>query len=189
MSTKVRIVKAMVFPTVVYRCQSWTLKKAEHQTIDAFELWCWRRLLRVPWTTRRSNQTTLQEVNPEYAVEGLTPLLWPPDLKRWLTGKDPDAGKEWGQEEKGAAEDQMVGWHHRLNAHEFEQTPGHSEGQARLVCYSPWGHKESDTTEELNIRSSKKIRRYCTSQLSIHPFNESTYNVSGTKILCIWNWS
>ena len=79
----------------------------------------------------------------------------------------------------------MVGWHHRLNGHEFEQTPGHSGGQARLVCYSPRGHRESDATEQLNSRSLKKIRRYCMSQLSTHPVNESTYNVSGTKILCI----
>ena len=75
------------------------------------------------------------------------PILWPPDVKSWLTGKDPDAGKDWGQEEKGVVEDEIVGRHHRLNGHEFEQTPGDSEGQGSLACCSPWGHKESDMTD------------------------------------------
>ena len=82
--TKVRLVKAMVFPVVMYGCESWTIKKAEHQRIDAFELWCWRRLLRVPWTARRSNQSTLKEINPEYD-EAVTLILWPPDVKNKLT--------------------------------------------------------------------------------------------------------
>ena len=121
---KVRLVKAMVFPVVMYGCESWTVKKAEHLRIDAFELWCWRRLLRVPWTTRRSNQSILKEVSPECSLEGLMlklklHQLWPPDAKSWLTGKDPDAGKDWRQEEKGTTEDEMVGWHHRLDGHEF----------------------------------------------------------------------
>ena len=77
------------------------------------------------------------------------PLLWPPDVKSWLTGKDPDAGKDWSQEEKGRTEDEMVGWHHRLHKHEFEQAPGDGEGQGSLVCFSPWGHRESDMTERL----------------------------------------
>ena len=76
-----------------YRCESWTIKKAEHQRIDAFELWCWGRLLRVPWTVRRSNQSVLKEINPEESLEGETPILWPPDVKSQLIGKDPDAGK------------------------------------------------------------------------------------------------
>ena len=79
--TKVHLVKAMIFPVVMYGCESWTIKKAEHQRIDAFELWCWRRLLRVPWTTRRSNQSILQEIIPEYSAEAETPILWPPDVK------------------------------------------------------------------------------------------------------------
>ena len=109
--------------------------------IDAFKLWCWRRLLRVPWTARRSNQSILKEINPEYSLEGLMPKLrlqhWPPDAKNWLIGKDPDAGKDWGQE-KRATEDEMVGRHHPLNGHEFEQTSGDSKGQGSLVCCSPW---------------------------------------------------
>ena len=85
-------------------------------------------------------------------AEAEAPILRPPDAKSWLTGKDPDAGKDWRQEEKQATEDEMIGWHHRLNGHEFEQALGDSEGQGSLVCYSPWGHKELDTTEWVNNR-------------------------------------
>ena len=81
--------------------------------------------------------------------EAVTPILWPPDVKNWLIGKDPDAGKDWRQE-KGITEDEMVGWYHRLDGHEFEETPGVGDGQRSLVCCSPWGLKESDTTEWLN---------------------------------------
>ena len=113
--TKVRLVKAMVFPVVMYGCESWTIMKAEHWRIDAFELWCWRRLLRLHWTARRSNQSILEEISPEYSLERLmlTPILWPPDAKNRLIGKDPDARKDWRQE-KGTAEDEMVGWHHDM---------------------------------------------------------------------------
>ena len=125
LQTKVRLVKAMVFPVVMYGCESWTVKKAECWSIDAFELWCWRRLLRVPWTARRSNQSILKEISPGCSLEGLmlklkTPILWQPDGKNWLIGKDSDAGRDWGQEEKGTTEDEMVGWHHWLNGHEFD---------------------------------------------------------------------
>ena len=115
LSTKVHLVKAMVFPVAMYGCESWTVKKAEHWRIDAFELWCWRRLLRVPWTSRRS-RVFIGRTD----AEAETPILWPPHVKSWLTGKDPDAGRDWGQEEKGTTEDEMVGWHHQLNGHEFE---------------------------------------------------------------------
>ena len=84
--TKVHLVKAKVFPMVMYGCESWTMKKAEHQRIDAFERWCWRRLLRVPWTARRSNQSILKEINPKYSLQGdaevEAPILWPPDMKK-----------------------------------------------------------------------------------------------------------
>ena len=122
-------------------------KKAEHQRIDAFELWYWRRLLRVPWTTRRSNQSILKEISPEYSLEGLMlklklqyfgHLMW----KNWLIGKD------WRQEEKGTTEDEMVGWCHWLNGQ--EQTPGVGNVQGSLACCSPWGRIESDMTEWLN---------------------------------------
>ena len=142
--TKVHTVKYMTFPIVMYGCESWTVKKAEHWRIDAFELWCWRRLLRVPWTARRSNKSALKEINLEYSLEGLMLKLklqyfWPPDVKSWLIGKDLDAAKGWRQEEK-------VGGYHGLNGLEFEQTPGDSEGQGSLACYSPGGCKESDMT-------------------------------------------
>ena len=111
---KVCLVKAMVFPVVMYGCESWTIKKVECRRIDAFELWCWRRLLRVPWTARRSNQSILKEVSPGISLEGmmLKLKLWPPHAKSWLVGKDSDAGRDWGQEDKGTTEDEMVGWHH-----------------------------------------------------------------------------
>ena len=79
-----------------------------------------------------------------------TSIRWPPDAKNWLTREDPDSGKDWRREENGTTEDEMVGWHHRLDGHEFEKAPGIGDGQRGLVCYSPWGHKESDMTEQLN---------------------------------------
>ena len=120
--TKVHLVKALVFPVVMYGRESWTTKKAECWRIVAFELWCWRRLLRVPWTARWSNQKENQSwifIGRTYA-EAETPILWPPDVKNWLIWKDPGAGKDWWWEEKGKTEDEIVGWHHRLSGHEFE---------------------------------------------------------------------
>ena len=144
------LVKAMTFPVVMYGCESWTIKKAEHRRIDAFELWCWRRLLRVPWIARRSNQSILKGISPEYSLEGLM-LKWKLQyfghLMRRTDSLDPDAGKDWRQEEKGMTEDEMVGWHHHLDGHEFELAPGVGDGQGNLVCCSPWCCKESDTTE------------------------------------------
>ena len=133
--TKVCLVKAMAFPVVIYVCESQTIKKAEHWKIDAFELWCWRRFLRVPWTARRSNQSVLKEINPKYSL-----MLKPhsPHAKSRLIGKDPDAGKDWRQEEKGMTEDEMVGWHHQLDGYEFEQVLGVGNGQGSLACCSPW---------------------------------------------------
>ena len=123
--SKVHLVEAMVFPVVMYGCESWTIKKAEHWRIDAFELWCWRRLLRVPWTARRSNQSILKEISPEYSLEGLMLKLkcqyFGHLMRRTDIGKDPDTGKDWRWKEKGTAKDEMVGWHHQLNGHEFEQ--------------------------------------------------------------------
>ena len=120
--TKARLVKVMVSPVVVCGCESWTIKKTGHWRIDAFEMWCWRRLLRVPWTARRSNQIHPKGDQSWIFIgrtdnEAETPILWPPDVKNWLLGKDPDAGKDWRQEEKGMTEDEMVGWHHQLNGH------------------------------------------------------------------------
>ena len=153
----------MVFPVVMYVCESWTIKNAEHQRIDAFELWCWRRPLRVPCTARTSNQSILKEISPEYSLEGLMlklklqyfhHLMWRAhSLEKTMT-----LGKTEGRKRRGQ-EDEMVGWHHRLNGHEFEQTQGDSEGQGSLACYSPWGCKESDMTDWLNSNITAKLHK------------------------------
>ena len=123
LSTSVHLIKAMVFPVVWYGCESWTIKKAEHRGIVAFELWCWRRLLRVPWIARRSNQSILKNC-PGCSLEGLMLKLKLQYFSQsWLIWKDPDAGKVWEQE-KRTTEDEMVGWHHRLNGHGFGWTLG-----------------------------------------------------------------
>ena len=122
---------------LMYGCESWAIKKAERPRIDAFELWCWRRLLRVLWTARKSNQSILK-ISPGCSLEGLMLRLklqyfgQRADAKSWLIGKDPDAGKDWGHEEKGMTEDKMVGWHHQLDGHEFGWTPGVVDGQGGL---------------------------------------------------------
>ena len=150
----------MVFQVVMYRCEIWIIKKAELQRIDAFELWCWRRLLRVPYSKE------IKPVNPKgnqswifigRTDEAETPILWPPDAKNWLIGKDPDAGKDWRRRQK---EDEMVGGHHWLAGHDFEQAPGVGDGQGSLVCCSPWGGKESETIEHLNwTKLNRKLRQ------------------------------
>ena len=156
--TMVHIVKITVFQVVMYGWASWTIKKAEHQKIDAFELWCWRRLLRVPWTARRSNQSILKR-NQSWISIGRTdakaPILWPPDAKSRPTGKNSDAGKDWGQEEKEETEDEIVGWHHWLNWHEFE-------GQGRLACCSPRSCKESDTTSDWRTPTNGRLESFFT---------------------------
>ena len=154
--TKVHLMKTMVFPVVMYGCESWTIEKVKCWRIDAFELCCWRRLMRALWTD-------LKEIKPVHPkgtrsciffgrtnAEAEAPILWPPDVKNWLIGKDPDVGKDWRQEGKGTTENEMVGCHHQLNGHEFEQAPGVGEGQGSLTCCSPWGRKKLDTTERLN---------------------------------------
>ena len=143
--TKVCLVKAMVFPVVMYGCESWTVKKAERQWIDAFELWCWRKLLRVPWTARRSNRSILKEISPGCSLEGLMlklqvqyfgHLMWTVDsLEKTLMLGGLRAGGEGD---------------HRLYRHEFEWTPGVGDGQGGLACCDSWGCKELDMTEQLN---------------------------------------
>ena len=140
--TKVHTVKAMVFPVVVYECESWAIKKAEHRRIHAFELWCLlEKTLKSPLDWKE-----VQAVNPKENqswifigrtdVEGETPILWPPDAKKWLIWKDPDAEKDWRQKEKGTIEGEIVGWHHQLDGHEFEQAPGVGYGQGSLVWHA-----------------------------------------------------
>ena len=145
----------MVFPVVMHGCESWTVKKAECQRIDAFELWCWRRLLRVPWTARRSNQSILKEISPRYSLEGMMlklKLQYFGHLMQRVDsfGKDSDAGRDWGQEEKGTTEDEMAGCHHQFNWCEFEWTLGVGDRQGGLAWCDSWGLKKSHTTECLN---------------------------------------
>ena len=140
---KVYLVKTMVFPVVMYGCESWTVKKAEHWRIDAFDLWCWRRLLRVPWTARRSNQSILNDISPGCSFEGLMLKLkfqyFGHLLRRVYslekTLMDP------GQEEKGTTEDEMAEWYHQLDGREFEWILGVGDGQGRLACCVSWGHR------------------------------------------------
>ena len=134
--------------------ESWAPKN-----INSFELWYWRRLLRVPWTCKE-----IQPVDPKgnqswlftERTDAEAPILWPPDAKSQLFGKDLHAGKDWGQKEKGASEDETVGWHHQLNGHVFLQTLGDGEGQGGLACCCLWGCKESDPTGQLN--TSNKVK-------------------------------
>ena len=232
--TKVLVVKAMFFPEVMYRCDSWIMKKAECQRIDAFkplvsfpcgsagkESTCnagdlvlipglgrsprkEKRLptpvfwpgefhgLYSPWARKELDTTEqlslslfkplvlektlenpldrkeIKPVSPKRnqpwiftgRIAAEAPIFWSPDIKSRLIGKDPDAGKDWEQDEKGAADDEMVGWHHQFNGHEFEQTPGDGEGQGSLAGYSPWGHKESDLTKWLNNNGSPSWHRF-----------------------------
>ena len=132
----------------MYGCESWTIKKAEDLTIDAFELWCWRRLLRVPWTARRSNQSILKEINQPWTLIGRTdaeaevPILGPPSANCPLIGKYPDAGKDWGKEEKWETEDEIVGWCHQLNRHES----AHPRACGSEVQPVPHPHLECERT-------------------------------------------
>ena len=149
--TKVHLVKAMVFTVVMYGCESWTVKKAECWRVYAFELWCWRRLLRVPWTARRSSQSILKEISPGCSLEGLIlklklqyfgHLMRRADSleKTLMLGKIKGRRRGW----------QRMRWHHRLNGHGFGWTLGVGDGQGDLVCCSSWGRKELDVTERLN---------------------------------------
>ena len=140
--TMVGLVKAMVSPGVTYGCENWTIKKAECRRTDAFEPWCWRRL-ESPLDCKE-----IKPVNPKGnqswifigRTDGKVPILWPPDAKNWLIGKDPDAGKDWRFKEKWMTEDEMVGWHHQLDGHEFEQALGIGNGQGSLACSERVGH-------------------------------------------------
>ena len=138
----------------------WELHHKEGWMLKNWYFWTvvLEKTLESPLDYREMQQSILKEISPEYSLEWLMlklntsilPILCPPNAKSWLIWKNPDAGKDWRQKEKGVTEDEMVGWHHQLNGHEFEQTPGDSEGQGSLACCSPWGRKESDTTERLN---------------------------------------
>ena len=152
--TKVHLVKAMVFPVVMYECESWTKKKAERGSIDAFELWCWRSLLRVPWTARRSNQSILKEISPGISLKGMMLKL---KLQYFvhLMGRVDSLEKTLmlggiGGRRRRGQQRVMARWHHWLDDHESEWIPGVGDGQGGLVCCDSWCRKESDTTEGLN---------------------------------------
>ena len=146
--TKVHLVRAMVLSVVMYGCENWTVKKAECWRIDAFELWCWRRLKEIQLVHSEGNQP--RDFFGRNNAKAETPVLWTPHAKSWLIGKDSDAGRDWGQDVKGTTEDKMARWRHGLIGRESEWTPGVGDGQGGLVCCDSWGCKESDTTEWLN---------------------------------------
>ena len=162
---KVNIIKAMVFPVVMYRCDSWTIKKGW-----TVKNWCFWTVVLEKTFESLLDCKEIKPVNPQgnqYWIfigrtdaETEATILWPPDVKSWLIWKDPDAGKDWKQEEKGTTEDEMVGWHHWVNGHEFEQALGDGEEQGSLVFCSPWGCKESDMTKQLNNNNSFSYREW-----------------------------
>ena len=158
----------MVFPVVRYGCESWTIRKAECWGFDAFKLWCWRWLSRVPWTARLSNQSILKEISPGCSLEGLMlklKLQYSGHLIRRTDSLEKTLMLGRRQEDKGTTEDEMVGWHHRLDGREFEWNAGDSAGQGNLACFSPWGRKESDKTWRPNKNNSP-------SSLVLHPPHE-----------------
>ena len=150
--TNILLIKDMVFPVVIYGCETWTIKKAKELLLLNFVL---EKTLEGPLDCKeiqpihlKGNQSWIFIGRTD--AEAQTPKLWPPDWKSWLIGKDPVPVKDWRQEEKGMTEDEIVGWYHQHNGHEFEQALGDGDGQGSLACHSPWGHKELDTTEQLN---------------------------------------
>ena len=158
--TKAHLVKAMLFPVVMYGCESWIIKKAECRRTDAFELWCWRRLLRVPWTARTSNQSILKEISPEYTLEELMLKLKLQYFGNLMQRTDSfEKTLRLGKIEGGRRRRwQMMRWlggHHRHKGHEFEQALGVGDGQGSLVCCSSWGRKESDATGRQNWWTDK----------------------------------
>ena len=159
LSTKVHIVKAMISPVVMYGCKSWTIKKAERRRIDAFELWCWRRLLRVPWPAMRPNQSIPKGINPEHWLERHaeteTPIFWPPDAKNQLIRKDPELGKiesRKSRQQRMRQLDGIINWWTWV-----WEALGGGQGQGSLPCCSQWGHKESETTERLNNNNKSSV--------------------------------
>ena len=167
---KVCIVKAIAFPVVMHEFESWTIKKAECQRTDAFWTVVLKNTLESLLYCKETKAVTPIGNQPWIFIgrtDAEAPTIWPHDVKSQLTGKDPDAWKDWGQEEKREAEDKMVGWHHQLNGHEFEQTPGDGERQGRLVCYSPWGSQRvgHDWTITITTESTQMLifnRQRCT---------------------------
>ena len=183
----VRLVKAMVFPVVMYGCESWTIKKAENQRIDAFELWCWRRCLRVSWNARRSNQSILMEISPEYSLEGLMLKLKLQYFGHLIRRTDSFErtlmlGKIEGRRRRGWQ--RMVGWHHWLNGHEFKQAPGAGDGQGSLVC-SPGGSQRvrHEWVTELTVRKREDSRSPLNFQSDYEWIIMEPFTQTGKKIV------
>ena len=206
MPTKVPIVKAIVFPGVVYGCESWAMKAAEHLRIATFELWCWRRF-ESPLDSKETKPVNPKGNQPWIFIgrtdaEAKALILWPTDAKSWLSGKDLDAGKDRKQKKKGATEDKMVEWHHLLNGHEFGQALGDGDGQRSLACCSPWGHKELDMTERLNNNMFLRNRTHLIFIMLSHWLEAACGNCGGgglatkscptlatpNRLLCPWDF-
>ena len=160
--TKVCLVRAVVLPIVTYRCENWTIKTT------ALKNWCFRIVVLEKTLESPSNCKEIKPVNPKgnqplifiWRTDAEAPIFRPPDAKNLLIGKDPDAGKDWRQKEKRMTVDEMVGWHHWLSGHEFEQAPGGGEGQESLLCRRPWGHKGSNMMWVTEQQQSNKIRTW-----------------------------
>ena len=193
--TRVPLIKVMFFPVVTYGCESRTIKKAEHQ-----KNWCFWTVVLEKTLESPLDYKDIKPVNPKgnqcWIFIGKTnaetdaPILWLPN-ENWLIGKDPDAEKDWKQEEKEVTEDEMIGWHHWLNGHESEQALG---AQGSLVCCSPWGGKESDTTEWLNWIElkewwewwfSRSVMSYSCDLMDSSPPGSSVHGISQTRIM-VW---
>ena len=151
----------MVFPVVMYGCESWTIKKKSWATKN----WCFWNVVTEKTLESPLDCKEIQSVHPKgnqswifierTDAKAEAPILWPPDAKNWLIGKDPDAGQDWKQKEKGMAEDEIVGWYQWVNGHEFEQVLGVDDTQGNLVCCCPWGHKELDITDWTELKAER----------------------------------
>ena len=186
---KVHVLKAMVFPVVMYGCESWTIKKVAHRRIDAFERFVLEKTLQSPLDCK--------EIQPVHSkgyqswvffrrtdAKAETPVFWPPHVKSWLIGKHSDAGRDWGHEEKVTTEDEMAGWHHQLNGHEFGWTLEDGDGQGGLACCNSWSLKESDTTEQLSW--TKLLWMFFSCQV-VFSSPAMTWTLAA-RLLCPWDF-
>ena len=187
--TKIRLIKAMVFPVAMYRCERWSIKKAEHQRTNVFKLWCWRRLLRVPWTARRTNQSILKEINPECLLEGLMPKLklhyFGPPMQRANSLEKTWCWERLRTGEEGATEDEKVGWHHRRNGHEFEQTLGDGQGRTGKP-----GTLQSMESQRVRHNWATKKQQQSTHNVKTTRASHSPKNHAGSVCPCgLWSYT